>query len=138
MGHFWLAAVGHVSQAVKYIRQRNSFTLVAEDGESSIRGFAVGECRTARSGSAGHVIMIDVREQFRRSGTGTLLMDALETHLHQANCAVVYLETAVNNSTAISFYKRRGYDVLSTIPRYYEGKLDALVMGKKLKGLSNL
>jgi ribosomal protein S18 acetylase RimI-like enzyme len=39
----------------------------------------------------------------------------------------------VNNSAAISFYKKRDYTVLSTAPRYYEGKLDALVMGKKLK-----
>ena len=119
-------------ELMHYIGQQNSFTLIAEDEERAIRGFAVGERRPVRSRPAGHVITIDVREQSRRSGVGSLLMDALEARLHQAGCHVVYLETAVNNSSAISFYKRRGYTVLSTIPRYYEGKLDALVMGKKL------
>ncbi len=121
-------------ELMRYIRQQSSFTLIAEEeaAERAICGFAVAERRPVRSRPAGHVITIDVREQFRRSGVGNLLMDGLESRLHQTGCEVVYLETAVNNSSAICFYKRRGYTVLSTVPRYYDGKLDALLMGKKL------
>jgi ribosomal-protein-alanine N-acetyltransferase len=63
---------------------------------------------------------------------GTLLMDAAEARMRDQHCDVVYLETAVDNRAAIAFYKGRGYAFLSTIPRYYPGGLDALVMGKKL------
>jgi ribosomal-protein-alanine N-acetyltransferase len=119
-------------ELMRFIRQRSAFTLVVEDGEHTICGFAIGECRAVKSRPAGHVVTIDVREQCRRGGVGNLLMDALEARVHQTGNEVVYLETAVDNSSAIAFYKRRGYAVLSTIPRYYLGKLDALLMGKKL------
>ena len=112
-----------------YIRRRSAFTLVAEEGKA-IAGFVVAE-RDARR-QAGHIITIDVRSTARRTGVGTTLMDAAEARLFQSGCRAVYLETAVNNEAAIAFYKRRGYFVLSTVPRYYDGKLDALVMGKKL------
>ena len=116
-------------ELMSYIRRRSAFTLVAEDGKV-IAGFVVAE-RDARR-QAGHIITIDVRSTARRTGVGTTLMDAAEARLLESGCRAVYLETAVNNEAAIAFYKRRGYFVLSTVPRYYDGKLDALVMGKKL------
>jgi ribosomal protein S18 acetylase RimI-like enzyme len=44
----------------------------------------------------------------------------------------VLLETGVDNDSAIRFYKKHGYTILRTIPRYYMGQLDAFLMGKKL------
>ena len=43
---------------------------------------------------------------------------------------LVRLETAVDNSSALSFYKRHGYDVLRAIPHYYSNGVDALVLEK--------
>jgi ribosomal-protein-alanine N-acetyltransferase len=128
-------------QLMAYIRRRGAFTLVAENGDELICGFAVAECHSfprqddGTRPNAGHVITIDVHEKVRRAGVGTILMDGVEKRLDQSGCGVVYLETAVNNRSAIAFYKRRGYSVLRIIPRYYEGKLDALLMGKKLRSL---
>ena len=42
------------------------------------------------------------------------------------------LETAVDNVAALSFYKRHGYSVVRTWPRYYSNGVDALVMRKEL------
>jgi [ribosomal protein S18]-alanine N-acetyltransferase len=110
-----------------YMGRRGAFTLVAESG-TRILGFLVAE--TARF-ARGHVITIDVRAEARRHGAGTQLMQAAEDQL-RGKCSAVYLETAVNNLGAIRFYKRHGYSVLRTIPRYYQGRLDALLMGKEL------
>ena len=124
-------------ELMHYIRRRGVVALVAEE-DGAVRGFAVAERKPSRGRSGeskpdvGHVITIDVRESARRHRVGTVLMDALESRLHHAGCEVVYLETAVDNLAAITFYKRRGYGVLKTVPRYYENKLDALLMGKKL------
>lgn len=121
-----------------YISRQSSFTLVAEADGAKICGFIVGECRTGvrirnhGRGTVGHVVTIDVPASMRRAGWGTLLMDAAETKMRDRDCEVAYLETAVNNAAAIAFYKGRGYTLLSTIPRYYPGNLDAFVMGKKL------
>ena len=42
------------------------------------------------------------------------------------------LEAAVDNSTALAFYKQHGYSVIRTWPRYYSNGVDALVLKKNL------
>lgn len=119
------------------IRRKNSFTLI-HDGQEGIRGFVVAECRggmrerRSLMKPAGHIITIDVAKGFRRERVGTRLMEAAESRLLSAGCDAVYLEAAIDNEAAIKFYKRRGYFVLSVIPRYYHDQLDALLMGKRL------
>jgi ribosomal-protein-alanine N-acetyltransferase len=123
-------------ELMRYIRRRNAFTLVAEDVKRQICGFAVAELQSlaAKTGgarqNAGHVITLDVRDDARRTGVGSRLMDEVESRLWRAGCRGVYLETAVNNQGAITFYKRRGYTVLRIVPRYYADNVDALLMGK--------
>src|ERR1700729_3495028 len=119
-----------------YMRRRGSFTLVAaadaplvpattpaklgKGGKhsppiSSIAGFLVAE---ADRGS-GHIITIDVTAAARRFGVGSMLLRASEDRLRAAGCRSVELETAVDNVSALSFYKRHAYSVTRTSPRYY-------------------
>jgi ribosomal-protein-alanine N-acetyltransferase len=112
-----------------YVRHRGSFTLVADDGNTGkIAGFIV-----AHEGPTGHIITIDVLEAARRSGVGSMLLRAAEDRLRVAGSKAVGLETAVDNISALSFYKRHGYSVIKTWPRYYSNGVDALVMKKDLK-----
>jgi [ribosomal protein S18]-alanine N-acetyltransferase len=115
-----------------YMEAPGTFTIVAEaDGREApdIAGFLVGQ-RHKRG--LGHVVTIDVNPEFRREGVGTVMMQAAEQRLRSEGCHSIFLETAVDNETAISFYKRRGYTVLRTLPGYYMGDLDAFLMGKSL------
>ncbi len=120
-----------------YVRRRRAFTLIAEadqpkaggKGTSEIQGFIVVE---QDSRGVAHVITIDVRASARRFGVGTRLMNTAEERLKAAGCHAIFLETAVDNRAALSFYKRHGYSVLKTIPRYYQNKVDALLLGKRL------
>ena len=134
-----------------YILRRGAFTLLAvETGQSAIAvtdsdqpgknpspvpsatpavsGFIVAEA----NGESGHIITIDVVAAARRSGVGSLLLRAAEDRLRSARCRFVELETAVDNVTALSFYKRHGYSVIKTFPRYYSNGVDALVLEKDL------
>ena len=130
-----------------YMSRAGAFTLVAEaderfdeqantsenpprEGEQpSIMGFLVGEY--SRRGH-GHIITIDVRAAARRQRVGSLLLDSAEERLGLAACKSIALETAVDNLAALSFYKRHGYSVVKTIPRYYANGVDALLLEKKL------
>jgi ribosomal-protein-alanine N-acetyltransferase len=128
------------AELMSYIRRRNAFTLVAEPSaidadhldrtqRSEISGFIVAEGGRRQTG---HVITIDVREQDRRSGLGSRLMDAAEDRLRELGCRAVVLETAVDNRGALAFYKRQGYYLVKTIPRYYTTGVDAFVLKKEL------
>jgi ribosomal-protein-alanine N-acetyltransferase len=127
-----------------YIRRRGSFTLVAEGAAeevteqlagglakeaigSKIAGFIV-----TQTGRTGHIITIDVIAPARRSGVGSQLLQAAEGRLQTAGSKAVSLETAVDNISALAFYKRHGYNVIETMPRYYSNGVDALRMKKAL------
>lgn len=110
-----------------YLRRAGALAWVAE-GDNGILGFIVAEFQR----NAGHIITIDVIAEARRAGVGSKLLGAAEQKLLQAGAATVALETPVNNEAAIRFYKRHGYFVEKTVPGYYSGQLDALVMTKDL------
>ena len=83
-------------------------------------------------GATGHVITIDVDPSARRARVGSLLLRAAEDRLRTSGSRAVGLETAVDNVAALAFYKRLGYNVVRTWPRYYSNGVDALVMRKEL------
>jgi ribosomal-protein-alanine N-acetyltransferase len=134
-----------------YIRRRGSFTLLAVDAaplttdvpdsgkgkktflsnplkDVAIAGFIVAEAGR----NAGHIITIDVTAPARRAGVGSLLLRAAEDRLRAAHCRSVARETAVDNISALSFYKRHAYSLIDTFPRYYSNGVDALVLKKNL------
>jgi ribosomal-protein-alanine N-acetyltransferase len=110
-----------------YIRERRSFTLIASRDDEKTVGFIV-----VQRASTGHVITIDVVTSERRAGVGSLLLHAAEERLRAGGSLAVGLETAVDNISALSFYKRHGYSVIGTWPRYYSSGVDALVLKKDL------
>lgn len=111
-----------------YMRRRSAITLIAENSDGiEIAGFIV-----AHGGATGHIITIDVLAEARRSGLGSQLLRAAEARLQESGSHAVGLETAVDNTGALAFYKRHGYDVIRTWPRYYANGVDALVLRKNL------
>ena len=121
-----------------YIGRRGVLTLVAEasgesspgqaQGEDRILGFLVAELGRR---SIGHIITIDVCAEARRQRVGSVLLDTAESRL-RSQCQFIRLETAVDNVAALSFYKRHGYSVIKTVPRYYSNGVDALLLEKDL------
>lgn len=116
-----------------FLSMPSAIGLVAEDA-GFIRGFVIADAfrprRTTRF--TGRIITIDVVEEAQGSGVGTLLMNGAEAELKRAGCDLVCLEVAVDNARALRFYKKHGYTVLKTLPRYYLDSIDGLLMAKKL------
>jgi ribosomal-protein-alanine N-acetyltransferase len=129
-----------------YIRLRGAFTVVAEpfpgrqgrpannggpDTESrqKVLGFIVAQ---ANRRGVGHILTIDVPPASRRLRVGSKLLAEAEDRLRAAASSSVVLETAVDNSGALAFYKRHDYSVVKTMPRYYSNGVDAFVLEKEL------
>lgn len=122
-----------------YIRRPKAFTIVAElelEQETTedqkepdrILGFLIAE----HGPNTGHIITLDVRQSARRHRVGSKLLESAEHTLKMWNCGKIRLETAVDNINALTFYKRHGYNVSGTIPRYYSNGVDALLLEKEL------
>ncbi len=113
-----------------YIKRSGSFTVVAttEPGPD-ILGFIVAE---ANRRGVGHIITIDVRAVARRLGIASELLRTAEDRLRLAKCRTVRLETAIDNGSALAFYKRHQYDVVKTLPHYYATGADAFGLEKNL------
>jgi ribosomal-protein-alanine N-acetyltransferase len=116
-----------------YMRLPEAFAIVAEDEDRRLCGFIVAHLNRRMML---HIITIDTEQAARRSGLGTRLMRAAEDRAIAQGAKSVMLEVAVDNESAISFYKRLGFQVVRTIPRYYQGALDALVMRRELGTVS--
>jgi len=126
-----------------YMQLPRAFVLIGEK-ESRVAGFVLASIakvngkrlsaakNPAPLESVGHIITIDVLAKWRRGGIGSTLLTEAEDKLRDEGCRTVLLETGVDNDSAIRFYKKHGYSVMRTLPRYYLDSLDAFLMGKKL------
>ncbi len=125
------------AELLHYIELKTAFTVVAEietGGTPQICGFVIAH---RRRGGFGHVLTIDVLPEFRQQKIGSRLLSEVHSRLERQGCQTVFLETAVNNVAAIAFYKRHGYEVLRTIPRYYHATgMDAFLLSRKLSPTS--
>ena len=76
---------------------------------------------------------MDIVPEARRSGLASRLMRECEQRLRATGCNAVYLETAVNNEPALRLYRKLGYEIVRTLPKYYSSQsLDAYLMAKSL------
>ena len=98
-----------------------------DQAEESIQGYTLQLSTLAREESERSIRQ---KEQLLARQAA---VDAAEDRLRTAGAQAVGLETAVDNLSALSFYKKHGYSVVRTWPRYYANGVDALVMKKKLQ-----
>lgn len=120
-----------------FITRRNAITLVADfpEGEGTeaetpeIAGFIVAQPFR----KTGRILTLDILPEARRHGLASRLMEEAEERIRKRGCTEMYLETAVNNQAAIKLYLKLGYQILRTLPAYYQAQgLDAFLMGKLL------
>ena len=110
-----------------YLRTRGSYCLLAESG-GQVAGFILAELAP----DEGHIITLDVLEEYRRQGIGTLLLSAAEKEMTLRGGQSMVLETATTNEAAIALWKKRGYHELGILESYYGQGQNAFRMGKQL------
>lgn len=110
-----------------YLALPSAQCLLAVD-EDDIAGFILSEL----DGPLAHIITLDVAEAHRRSGVGSLLLNAAEKNLFAQGIRIVFLETAVNNHAAVNFWSRHGYVQEGILKRYYLNRIDGYEMRKAL------
>jgi len=110
-----------------YLRAEGSYCLLAETG-GNVAGFILAELAP----DEGHIITLDVLEDYRRQGIGSLLLSAAEKEAASRGGKRMVLETATTNKAAIALWRKHSYRQLGTMEDYYGRGRDAFRMGKDL------
>ncbi|HWX53695.1 MAG TPA: N-acetyltransferase [Verrucomicrobiae bacterium] len=130
----FVSGIAYTDEELAYFLERPLGVALVGEEAGEINGFVItNRFRSRRAGSwIGHIITIDVAQEARRTGLGSQLLSTVEDELKAAGCDHVWLEVAVDNDPALEFYKKHGYTVLKTLPRYYLDSIDGFLMGKRL------
>ena len=80
----------------------------------------------------GHVVSIAVMPQHRRKGVAKALITKALEGMDYYKAKQCFLEVRVTNDSAISLYKKLGFEVTRTLNGYYSDGEDAYVMTKRL------
>lgn len=75
---------------------------------------------------------IAVDPDYRKQKIAAALCDIAEKNAQQRGCTKMQLEVRVHNTTAISFYEKRQYQLFGKYVQFYTDKTDAFRMEKPL------
>lgn len=73
----------------------------------------VGFASLKINGGAAYLSQLIVSKKMRNKGIGDMLLKKFETLAKSKKCHIAYLETSEKHKEALSFYKKRGYDVIA-------------------------
>lgn len=90
------------------------------------------DLRKLRFAKKGHIISVAVMPDFRNQGIGYSLVEQALAALSALQADECYLEVRLTNDLAINLYKKMGFEITRTVPRYYFDGSDAYVMTKAL------
>jgi len=120
-----------------YKRFPETFIVADEDGE--IVGYIMCRIEAGLSNLSlggvikkGHVVSVAVVLHHRRKGFGEALVARAIEAMRLYKAKQCFLEVRVTNDSAVSLYKKLGFEVARTVHGYYADGEDAHVMTKKL------
>jgi len=121
------------------LHQRFPETFIVAEEEGKIVGYIMCRIEVGLSNFGfgglvrkGHVVSIAVLPQARRKGVAQGIINKSLQGMEYYKAKQGFLEVRVTNDTAITLYKKLGFEITRTIGGYYSDGEDAYVMTKKL------
>ena len=108
--------------------------MLRREGETQETAAAAGYGCIQLAADEGDLLSIAVREEFRGSGIGTALLDALLKAAADLGARRIFLEVRESNCPAIRMYEQAGFRQVGIRRNYYTGpEEDALLMRWELE-----
>jgi ribosomal protein S18 acetylase RimI-like enzyme len=110
------------------IRDPETIALLACDA-GRLRGLAVMQFLDEHA----HLSLLCVQPAQQRRGLGRRLLAWLEASARVAGIGSIVLELRADNLPALAFYERLGFVQTQLVPDYYEGRIAARCMRRRLR-----
>lgn len=78
------------------------------------------------------ILRIATCPDYQRQGIGDVLLDKISQFAKEKHAEKLLLEVRADNEPAIRLYLKHGFCHISTRPKYYDHKTDALILQRKL------
>jgi ribosomal-protein-alanine N-acetyltransferase len=115
-------------------------TFIVAESQRQVVGYIMcrlehgfSDIRKLHFAKKGHIISVAVMADFRRMKIASSLVERVLGELSVLRAKECYLEVRVNNEAAIALYKKLGFGIANTVPRYYYDGSDAHVMVKLIE-----
>jgi len=118
------------SDQIEYLLTRSRATTFVLEYESQIAGAACVLWRKSHQVARLYNIAID--PAFQGKGLGAVLLKECEIEAVRRSCETMSLEVRQDNESAISFYERKGFAAVRTMPDYYDDGTPGIKMSKGL------
>jgi ribosomal-protein-alanine N-acetyltransferase len=111
----------------------NAIVVVISDEDDAMLGFVIVHIERKGRNRYAYIITIDVAPSARHEGIGAKLLQEAEVQVSAGGLHSIGLHVAVDNTSAIAFYQRQGYQQIATEENFYrEAATDAFVYVKPL------
>lgn len=117
-------SLGH--KILKEELDRQVITMLVDEIDNEVIGFICGYFLDG----IGEIYNFVVDEKYQRQGIGTELLNEI---ILINNAYDINLEVRANNTKAINFYKKNGFEQISIRKNYYSNGEDGLVLKKVIK-----
>ena len=103
--------------------------------KDTLQGFVIGQLIRVEKILEYEILLIYIKENKRKLGYASKLLNEIPTLLQKKNLKKIYLEVASNNFRAINLYKKNNYKKKGIRKKYYSianKKIDAFFFEKNL------
>ena len=107
----------------------NTIALAAK-AQTEVAGFIIAQVETDET-EYGHIITVNVAQNYRHKGVATKLLNEIERLLKQRGIRECHLEVREDNNAAIKLYHKLDYQTMGKLEKYY-GKKHGIYLKKVL------
>ena len=108
-----------------YEFHRDTFLVVERDKD--VIGFVIGIVQKRE----GHILVIAIRDDYKKKGIGTFLMKRLIDAYEKKGITRLKLEVRASNVAALSMYRNLGFKITNRLKHYYENGEDGLLLRRE-------
>ena len=124
-------------QQLEYLLEdRDTTSFIAMKGLDLV-GFIIARVDLNRSFRFGHIITLDVLEQWRRKGIAQKLLKRVEMKFMKMGLRESKLEVREDNDAALALYRKMSYEIIGRLEWYYEDA-HGLYLKKNLRPAATL
>jgi len=123
----------------KKILEKDSVTFLVAAMNDEILGYLISKTERdlkilkLKKKKTSHLLKIAVRNDSRRIGIGSSLMNTWKNQIKTKGIKIAKLEVRVQNKVAKKFYLKRGFKEKNLLEKYYPDGGSAIVMKKEVQ-----